>query len=172
MYRRRGRYLYRDPDRGSSLGRPVEFAKEVERIAPLLQQNGYHLIGAEEGASWPMLLMGFQFRGVIYQLQDMEYSESSESVRIPGGSVMFYASFGGDWVYVGLIRTMKGMNKRVEGRHVYKVLPGVNGNCDVLMQGFIGERAIVFMRLNDEDTQDAYASHVAFPSEFVEPNLT
>lgn len=172
MYRRRGRYLYRDPDRGSSLGRPVEFAKEVERIAPLLQQNGYHLIGPEEGARWPMLLMGFRYKDVIYQLQDMEYSDVTGRVTIPENSVMFYARFYSNWVYVGFTRSEKGRKETLEGRHVYKVVSEWGYECEIIMQGFVGERAIVFGKLEDVESDDTWATEVGFAREFVEPNLT
>lgn len=81
MYRRRGRYLRRDPNQGSLLGHPVELtSRDFENYKELLQKNGYSV--SEFGRAWeiPMEVTGISFgsNGEFISLSDMEHTESSE----------------------------------------------------------------------------------------------
>lgn len=85
MYRRRGRYLRRDPNQGSLLGHPVELtAREMQNYKELLEKNGYTV--TEFGKAWeiPVEVTGLSFgsNGEFISLSDMEYAESSEYVAL------------------------------------------------------------------------------------------
>lgn len=85
MYRRRGRYLRRDPNQGSLLGHPVELtSRDFENYKELLQKNGYSV--SEFGRAWeiPMEVTGLSFgsNGEFISLRDMEHTESSEYVAL------------------------------------------------------------------------------------------
>lgn len=159
------------PDRGSTLGRPVEFAKELARLGPLFEANGYHIVSGEDMVQWPLTLMGFLFNEQEYPIGDMEYSASSESVQIPAASCCFWARFVGQWTYVGFIRTAAGQKKTIGGTHVYKIVSGLSGSCDVFVRGYPGQLAVPLCRLTDENTSDAYGVEVRFPLEYLRPDL-